>query len=808
MSDTTVAPQWARDELYKIIREESSFEQKAREALDLGVQYFEVEHGYVSWIDHETNMWKSIASTDGSDGRFPEGLELNLETTYCRRTTEDGKITLHDAPNQGWEDDPAFETHGLHCYHGTPIFVGGEQYGAVCFMAEDPREEFSEGESMFAELIAKLLERELEREQVEADLTRQTNLAIVLNRILRHNLRNDMSVIRGFTQMMAEKLDDPQQGETALNTIDKLIELAEKARKLDRIVGAESKRTRTEVTELIEDIVQTVSRKYPNASLSVEYNEKVTASVSPNFEQALTELIDNAAKHSGETPTVTVSVESTSNTAEIQIVDDGPGLADHEANVLQTGTETPLKHGSGLGLWLSHWIVTGYGGSVDATITDHGTTMTVSVPRNPTSVSEQQLTDGEQQLAELQRARDQYRAAFDEANDAIIMLNDDAQIIDANPEASNIFGLKQKALLGQPLQRFLPHEFGSEATWNEFNDDKQDRGTATIVGANGIERLIEYSTTADVIPGQHLIVIRDVTERKEREQKLEFTQDLLTKTERIADVGGWEIDTETNEVFWTDHLFEMLGVEYDEEPSLDEALDVYIEEDRPRIEAAVEEALSAGEGFDTEVRFRHSDGEIRWLNIRGEPTMEDGEVMTLRGAAQDITEWKRRERVLREMHNIISNRQRSFEDKVQALLELGRAELDAKYGTVSRICGEEYVFEFVDADDDSIQPGDVVPVSATNCEIVANTEQTLVLGDIERDAPEETDRAGFTEWGISCYIGAPTFVESEVYGTFCFYDTEPRADQFSDWEVTLVDLMSDWVSHEIQQQNEKEEDQL
>jgi len=291
----------------------------------------------------------------------------------------------------------------------------------------------------------------------------------------------------------------------------------------------------------------------------------------------------------------------------------------------------------------------------------------------------------------------------------------------------------------------------------------------------------------------------DITEQKEREQEYERLLELLRHTERIADVGGWEITPETRDVFWSEHLFEMQGWDDDdEEPPLEEALDVYVEEDRPRVTNAVKSALAAGESFGVEARFRRLDGEIRWFDIRGKPTIEDGEVVTVRGAVHDITDRKRRERVLREIHDIISNRHHSFEEQVQALLGLGRRELGTEYGTVSEIRGEEYVFKFVDADDDSIKPGDVVPVSATNCEIVASTEQTLVIGDIERDAPEETDRAGFTEWSISCYIGAPVFVEDEVYGTFCFYGTEARADQFSEWEQTLVDLMSDWVSHEFQ----------
>lgn len=292
--------------------------------------------------------------------------------------------------------------------------------------------------------------------------------------------------------------------------------------------------------------------------------------------------------------------------------------------------------------------------------------------------------------------------------------------------------------------------------------------------------------------------------RKERERKYERVVKLLDHTEQIADVGGWEIDTETREVFWSDHLFEMLGVESDEEPPLEEALDVYVEEDRPIVANAVEEALAAAEPFDVEARFERQDGEIRSFRIRGEPSVEDGEVRALRGAVQDITDRRRRERVLRDMYEIISDRHQSFEDQVEALLELGRAELDTQYGTLSEIRDEEYRFEYVATDDERIQAGDVVPVSATICELAASTEQTVVLGNVARDAPQVTDRAIFTERGISCYIGAPVVVEDGVYGTFCFYGTDARAGQFSDWEQTLVELMSRWVSYELQRQQAHE----
>ncbi len=274
------------------------------------------------------------------------------------------------------------------------------------------------------------------------------------------------------------------------------------------------------------------------------------------------------------------------------------------------------------------------------------------------------------------RRQERYEAAFKRAFDAMVIADDEGRYIEANQSACELFGLDKEQLLGRSIEEFAPEDYDFEAAWRQFDEASLDRGTFRIVRDDGAERVVEYAATANIVSGEHLSVLRDVTDRDNRE----------------------------------------------------------------------------------------------WL--------------------------------LKEMHNIISNRDQPFEEQVEALLELGRQELDVTYGTLSQIQGEDYIFEVVDTDDESIQVGDVVPVSATNCEIAASTRQTLVLGNIEREAPEQTDRAGYAEWGISCYLGAPVFIGDDVYGTFCFYDTESRQEPFSDWEVTLVDLMSRWVSYELQRRQD------
>lgn len=501
--------QAARQRLYEVMRSDVSFEQKAREALALGEAYLDVDNGHFARIDTETDHWEAVVSTGSSDGPFPAGRELDLGTTYCRRTiVENGQVALHDASTQGWLDDPAYETHGLNCYLGTSLVVDEKPYGTVCFVSEDPRDEpFSTEEAMFAELITRLLERELEREQQEAAFTRQANLATVLNRVLRHNLRNDIAVIRGYTQLMAENLDDESYGETALHHIDKLLALSQKARELDRIIASEFEHEQVEIHAFVEGVVEAVETAYPSASFHVQHDESATATVLTSFDRALEELIENAAKHGGEHPTIRVTIETVPNAIEIQIEDDGPGLADYEVAVLETGTETPLSHGTGLGLWLAHWIVTSQDGSITATVTDSGTTMTVSIPRAP-------ATTVHRQVASLQRTRDQYQAAFDEANDAMVIVNDDAKIVDANWKSTEIYGIERQKLLGREIPEFLPDEFDFDAEWRKFKDVDEVRDTVTIVGADGVERGVEYTARTNIVPGLHLTVFRELTDQE------------------------------------------------------------------------------------------------------------------------------------------------------------------------------------------------------------------------------------------------------------------------------------------------------
>ncbi|MFW6045628.1 MAG: sensor histidine kinase, partial [Natronomonas sp.] len=99
--------------------------------------------------------------------------------------------------------------------------------------------------------------------------------------------------------------------------------------------------------------------------------------------RAIEELVENAIIHNDRrTPSVTITVEAGDEMVRITIADDGPGIPDEEAGVLLGDRDIePLYHGSGLGLWLVHWIVHRSDGTLTFEKTDHrGSRVTIGLP--------------------------------------------------------------------------------------------------------------------------------------------------------------------------------------------------------------------------------------------------------------------------------------------------------------------------------------------------------------------------------------------------------------------------------------------
>jgi len=207
-------------------------------------------------------------------------------------------------------------------------------------------------------------------------------LISVINRVLRHNVRNEMTIINGFAEMLAEELDEDKAERARLisGAANRLLRLTESAQQIEQNRDLSGELEPIDIVPVVERVVSEFELSYPNVSVSVETPETATAKTLPRVESAIFELVDNAAKHGGDPARINLEVEGTGLQVVVRVSDNGPGLPESERAVLETGEETPLAHGQGLGLWLSYWLVTTVDGEIEVLNTEQGTTIEIRLP--------------------------------------------------------------------------------------------------------------------------------------------------------------------------------------------------------------------------------------------------------------------------------------------------------------------------------------------------------------------------------------------------------------------------------------------
>ena len=125
---------------------------------------------------------------------------------------------------------------------------------------------------------------------------------------------------------------------------------------------------------------------------------------------------------------------------------------------------------------------------------------------------------------------------------------------------------------------------------------------------------------------------------QELQHKLYASETLLERTGKLAGVGGWELDLDTNQITWSDETCRIHEVALGYQPTLDEALNFYEASARPTIRAAVEKALATGEDWDLQLPLITAKG--RKIHVRALGTVEyaaDGHACRVGGAFQDVT---------------------------------------------------------------------------------------------------------------------------------------------------------------------------
>ena len=215
-----------------------------------------------------------------------------------------------------------------------------------------------------------------------SDRRQREGLISVINRVLRHNVRNKLTVINGYAELLAADLDGDAASKATqiVEAADRLLDLSESARRIEANRELSPELETVDLAPILRESLDQLETRYPSASVTAEMPETAVATTLPRIETALWELLENAAIHGGDAPTISLSVTETDDRLRITIRDDGPGLPEDERRVLATGDEDPLVHGQGLGLWLTYWIITSLNGEISVPKTTAGTTVEILLP--------------------------------------------------------------------------------------------------------------------------------------------------------------------------------------------------------------------------------------------------------------------------------------------------------------------------------------------------------------------------------------------------------------------------------------------
>lgn len=196
------------------------------------------------------------------------------------------------------------------------------------------------------------------------DRTRQLD---VLDRVLRHNLRNDMTLIQGWAgTIRATDGDGDAEAGRIIAKSQELMATVDKEREIVDVIADQPQQTPIDVGAVCDRVLADARQRFPDARIAFEHPGSVAAVATERLGRAVEELVENAIVHNDrDHPDLALSVERDDDSVRIVIADDGPGVPEKETGVLTREHEVePLYHGTGLGLWLVNWIVKRAGGRI------------------------------------------------------------------------------------------------------------------------------------------------------------------------------------------------------------------------------------------------------------------------------------------------------------------------------------------------------------------------------------------------------------------------------------------------------------
>ncbi|MDZ7658290.1 PAS domain S-box protein [Fodinibius sp.] len=276
------------------------------------------------------------------------------------------------------------------------------------------------------------------------------------------------------------------------------------------------------------------------------------------------------------------------------------------------------------------------------------------------------MTDIKASQAKMRKSREMLKKIFESMQSSLIILDFESRtIVDCNESTEEMFGYSKEELEGSSTR--MLHV--SDETFEEFGrlsdqpllekgvfqtEFQMQRKDGTIFHSDHTVTLV-YDEDGEI--DKVVSAVRDITEQKEYQQKLERRQERLQRSQEIGEIGDWELNTETEDIYWSTMMYEIF--ERDPElgpPTFEELQTNYYQEQSKKHNRAVQKAVDDGQLYDIDLLLQTDQGNKKYIRTIGIPVKdESGNVIKLRGIIQDITERKQVELALSESKERIQN---------------------------------------------------------------------------------------------------------------------------------------------------------
>jgi len=218
-----------------------------------------------------------------------------------------------------------------------------------------------------------------ERKKHERQLKQANEELEMLNRVVRHDIRNDMAVILGWAEFLEEHVDETGTDhlKKILSSGEHIVELTEIARDYVETVTSEEtvELKPTPLRSVLDTELTLRQESYPDADIStIGSIPDVELQANEMLSSVFRNLLNNAVQHNDkDRPVVEIMAEEYADNVEITIRDNGPGVPEsQQETIFGKGAQSLESSGTGIGLYLVQMIVAQYGGDVAVRNTDTG----------------------------------------------------------------------------------------------------------------------------------------------------------------------------------------------------------------------------------------------------------------------------------------------------------------------------------------------------------------------------------------------------------------------------------------------------